>query len=49
MYSGHNTPLRHHTDDRLGKYCAPHIVSSVLLILVLFLLMPTFLAIFTLK
>ena len=43
QYSGHNTPLSHHTDPgpmglgqytSLGKYCGPHTASSVFLILI---------------
>ena len=42
FYSGHNTPLSHHTDNGpmgldhyngLGEYCGPHTASSVFLIL----------------
>ena len=45
QYSGHNTPLGHHTDrgpiglgqyDSLGEYCNPHTASSVFLILLFF-------------
>ena len=42
QYSGHNTPLGHHTDrgpmglgeyNSLGKYCGPHTSSSVYILL----------------
>ena len=44
-YSGHITPLGHHTDrgpvgvgqnDSLGEYCDPHTATSVFLILLFY-------------
>ena len=46
VYSGHKTPLGHHTDrgpmglgqyNSLGEYCGPHTASSVFLILIFYI------------